>query len=101
MKKLMAVCSLVGGLGLLVSPVMADGNATYEKHCKACHVAGMGGAPKPGDAAAWQPRLAKGVDAMAATVVKGKGAMPPKGTCMSCDDAAIKAAVEVFVGQVQ
>ncbi|MGH1461773.1 MAG: c-type cytochrome [Neptuniibacter sp.] len=79
--------------------VMADGQAVYDKHCKGCHVAGVGGAPKPGDAAAWDARKAKGVDAMVQTVVTGKGAMPPKGTCATCDDASLKAAVEVLISQ--
>ena len=86
---------------LLVAPLMvqADGQAVYEKHCKACHEAGLANAPKPGDKAAWEPRVAKGTDAMLQTVVKGKGAMPPKGTCMSCDEGTLKAAIEVLVAQ--
>lgn len=79
--------------------VQADGQAVYDKHCKGCHVAGVGGAPKPGDAAAWEARKATGVDAMVQTVVTGKGAMPPKGTCATCDDASLKAAVEVLLAQ--
>lgn len=77
----------------------ADGQATYAKHCKGCHVAGVGQAPKPGDQAAWQPRIAKGVDAMVQTVISGKGAMPPKGTCMECDEAALTSAVEWLIAQ--
>ena len=77
----------------------ADGQAIYDKHCKGCHVAGVGNAPKPGDAAAWAPRIEKGVDGMLAVVVTGKGAMPPKGTCMSCDEATLKAAIEVLIAQ--
>lgn len=86
-------------LALIPLSVQADGQAIYDKHCKGCHVAAVGGAPKPGDKAAWEPRIAKGVDAMTQTVVKGKGAMPPKGTCMSCDEATLKAAVEVLIAQ--
>lgn len=77
----------------------ADGQAIYNKHCKGCHVAGVGGAPKPDDTAAWQARAAQGVDAMLQTVLKGKGAMPPKGTCMSCSDDELKAAIEVLLPQ--
>ncbi|MGH1431528.1 MAG: c-type cytochrome [Neptuniibacter sp.] len=95
---------IIGGLaaGLLVLGAMnvhADGQAVYDKHCKGCHVAGVGNAPKPGDAAAWEARKAAGVDAMVQTVVTGKGAMPPKGTCATCDDASLKAAVEVLLAQ--
>ncbi|MDI3325335.1 c-type cytochrome [Pontibacterium granulatum] len=94
MKK--TVASLFAAM-LIASPVMADGQAVFEKHCKACHDTGLAGAPKTGDAAAWQPRIAKGVDAMLATVKSGKGAMPPKGTCASCDDAGLTGAIQVFV----
>lgn len=98
MKKILGIAAAavlaVGSIG-----VQADGQAVYDKHCKGCHVAGVGGAPKPGDAAAWEARKAAGVDAMVQTVVTGKGAMPPKGTCASCDDASLKAAVEVLLAQ--
>ncbi len=59
----------------------------------ACHAAGVAGAPKFGDKAAWAPRLALGVDGLTASVIKGKGAMPPKGGS-GASDAEIKAAVE-------
>ena len=42
-------------------------------------VTGAAGAPKLGDKAAWAPRLGQGMDAMLASVLNGKGAMPPKG----------------------
>ncbi len=59
----------------------------------ACHAAGVAGAPKFGDKAAWAPRLGAGVDGLTASVIKGKGAMPPKGGS-GASDAEIKAAVE-------
>lgn len=79
--------------------VQADGQAVYDKHCKGCHVAGVGNAPKPGDAAAWEARIAKGEDAMLAVVMAGKGAMPPKGTCATCDESTLKAAINVLISQ--
>lgn len=51
----------------------------YEGACMACHAAGIAGAPRLGDSAAWQVRLASGIDSLVATVVNGKGAMPPNG----------------------
>ena len=47
--------------------------------CMACHAAGISGAPKMGDVAAWEPRIATGLEAMVASVVNGKGAMPAGG----------------------
>jgi len=75
----------------------ADGEALYKKACMACHVAGVAGAPKFGDKAAWAPRLALGVDGLTASVIKGKNAMPPKGGAATASDAEIKAAVAYMV----
>ena len=52
------------------------------------------GAPKLGDKAAWAPRLAQGKDALYATALKGKGAMPAKGGNPALPDDAVKAAVD-------
>ena len=71
----------------------AVGKALYDKSCVTCHGAGVAGAPKFGDKAAWAPRLALGVDGLTASVIKGKGAMPPKGGS-GASDAEIKAAVQ-------
>ena len=70
----------------------------YEASCAACHAAGVAGAPKAGDKAAWAPRLKTGKDALYASVLKGKGAMPPKGGNASASDADIKAAVDYLTG---
>ena len=76
------------------APAAADvGKKVYETACAACHVAGVAGAPKFADKAAWAPRIATGIDAMTASVIKGKGAMPPRGGS-SASDADLKAAVE-------
>ena len=74
----------------------ADGKSVYEKSCKLCHDAGVAGAPKMGDKAAWAPRLKPGMDAVYANTLKGKGAMPPKGTYTG-PDADVKAAVDYMV----
>ena len=69
------------------------GEAVYTKACIACHSTGVAGAPKVGDKAAWEPRLAQGMDTLVSTALKGKGAMPPKGGHASLSDAEIKAAI--------
>lgn len=78
-----------------------DGKAIYEKVCMVCHVAGVAGAPKLGDKAAWSPRLAQGLDALHQSVIKGKGAMPPKGGAPQLSEAELRAAVEFMVGAVK
>ena len=71
-----------------------NGKKVYDGACVACHASGVAGAPKLGDKGAWAPRLATGLDALTASVIKGKGAMPPKGGNASIPDADIRAAVE-------
>ena len=73
------------------------GKATYESVCHVCHGAGVAGAPKFGDKAAWAPRIKQGLDALHAGALKGKGAMPPKGGNPSLSDADVKAAVDYMV----
>ncbi|HVK33857.1 MAG TPA: c-type cytochrome [Burkholderiaceae bacterium] len=75
--------------------------ALYTQACAVCHAAGVANAPKLGDKAAWAPRLAAGVDGLTASVIKGKGAMPPKGGAMAAADADIKAVVSYMVGSVK
>ncbi len=79
----------------------AKGKSVYDSSCAACHAAGVAGAPKPGDKAAWAPRLKTGKDALYASVIKGKGAMPPKGGNASLADADIKAAVDYLMALVK
>jgi cytochrome c5 len=76
------------------------GKATYDATCAVCHGAGVAGAPKLGDKAAWATRLkaAKGKEGLHASALKGKGAMPPKGGNTSLSDDAVKAAVDYMLG---
>lgn len=55
------------------------GEELYKAVCGACHEAGVAGAPKTGDKAAWAPRIGVGLDVLTKTALAGKGAMPPKG----------------------
>ncbi|MCW8982615.1 MAG: c-type cytochrome [Gammaproteobacteria bacterium] len=73
-----------------------SGEDVYKGACFACHGTGAAGAPKMGDTAAWEPRIAKGMDALlqsALNGVPGTG-MTPKGTCATCSSDELKAAVE-------
>jgi cytochrome c5 len=72
------------------------GKALYEQVCQACHAAGVLGAPKFGDKAAWAPRLKEPMDTVYNFALKGKGAMPPKGGS-NASDADVKAAVDYMV----
>lgn len=71
----------------------------YKSTCAVCHETGVGGAPKFRNAADWKARAAEGMDAMLANSIKGKGAMPPRGTCMQCSDEELKMAIKHMLPQ--
>ncbi len=74
-----------------------SGAEVYQASCFACHATGALNAPKLGDAAAWEPRIAQGFDVMLEHAIKGFNAMPPKGTCGDCSDDEIKVAIEHMI----
>ncbi len=76
------------------------GAATYQQVCSACHGTGAAGAPKLGDQAAWAPRAERGIDALLATAVQGKGAMPPRGTCATCSDEDLRAVIQYMLAEM-
>jgi cytochrome c5 len=78
------------------APSSDAGKKLYDTNCMACHAAGVAGAPKFGDKAAWAPRIATGMDALYASTIKGKNAMPAKGGSGASDDD-VKAAVQYMV----
>ncbi|HTP61786.1 MAG TPA: c-type cytochrome [Burkholderiales bacterium] len=66
-----------------------SGEEIVKETCSACHVPGVANAPKIGDKAAWAPRLKQGLNGLLASVVKGKGAMPPRaGTSLTDEELA-------------
>lgn len=80
---------------------LGKGKSVFDGSCMACHATGVAGAPKAGDKAAWAPRLKAGVDALYASALKGKNAMPPRGGNAALPDADVKAAVDYMVSQVK
>jgi cytochrome c5 len=89
------------GPALPVASVPQDGTAAYETGCHACHGAGIAGAPKVGDKAAWGPRIAQGKETLYDHAIKGfngkTGVMPAKGGQVSWPDDLIKQAVDHMV----
>ena len=59
--------------------VLKTGEQVFGAVCTACHSAGVAGAPKFGDEAAWAPRIKTGYEALLNSALKGKGAMTPQG----------------------
>jgi cytochrome c5 len=83
---------------------LAMGKTVYSQTCVACHGAGVAGAPKFGDKAAWAPRIAKGKATLYDHALHGfqgqAGTMPPRGGS-SDTDAQVKAAVDYMVSQAK
>ena len=80
---------------------VAGGEGVYNGACVACHGAGIAGAPKAGDKAAWSPRIAQGKPTLyehALLGYQGKaGVMPAKGGNTALADADVKSAVDYMV----
>ena len=90
--------------GAIATPAVAGNNeagkALFNTACTACHTAGIAGAPKIGDKAAWAPRIAQGTNTLYEHAIKGfqgkAGVMPAKGGS-TAPDADVKAAVDYMV----
>ena len=87
------VVAAVATAPVAVAAAAGNGEALYKQACQVCHAAGVAGAPKLGDKAAWAARLPLGIDALYNSVANGKGAMPPRGGAQA-SDADLRAAVE-------
>jgi cytochrome c5 len=90
-----------GAKSAAAKPDAGRGKSVYDATCGVCHAAGVAGAPKTGDKAAWAPRMKAGVSALYASSIKGKNAMPPKGGNLALADADVNAAVDYMVGLVK
>lgn len=73
------------------------GQKIYDKYCVGCHGTGAGGAPKMGDANDWAPKLQQGIPTLYKNAIQGIGNMPPRGTCATCSDGEIQAAVDYII----
>jgi cytochrome c5 len=73
-----------------------SGEQVATQVCTACHTGAIPNAPKIGDKAAWSSRGS--LDALTASAIKGKGAMPAKGGNPNLSDAEIKAAIKHMSG---
>jgi cytochrome c5 len=92
--------SALAALSALKAGAAADvpttGEQAFSKVCSACHGAGINGAPKVGDRAAWGPRVAQGKEALYSHAISGIRSMPPRGGS-TWPDATIRMAVDYMV----
>jgi cytochrome c5 len=70
-----------------------SGEQIVRAQCFKCHEAGIGGAPKIGDRAAWAPRLKNGLDNTVRSAVKGHGGMPARGGMANLTDSELRSAI--------
>lgn len=87
------------------APVAGGGEGVYKAACVACHGAGIAGAPKSGDKAAWTARIAQGKPTLYTHAIAGYqgkgGVMPAKGGNASLADADVKSAVDYMVSLIK
>lgn len=92
----------VAGFALVSADAAAQertGEQIYSATCSACHTAGVAGAPKLGDSAAWGPLIAKGFDALVKNAINGLNAMPPRGGNPNLSDVEVARAVAYMANQ--
>ncbi len=81
------------------------GPQVYNSACIACHGNGVGGSPITGDADAWAPRIAKGIDVLYDHAINGfqgeAGIMIAKGGRMDLSDEDVRNAVDYMVEESQ
>jgi len=90
-----------GQVAAVASSGPRSGEDIYGQFCFACHVSGVADAPILGDAEAWAPRIAQGLDILWEHTLNGINAMPAKGTCMTCSDEELRASMEYMVAESQ
>jgi cytochrome c5 len=78
-------------------PAQAEERApadVVKAQCSHCHGApNVPAAPKPGDKAAWAPRMSHGLNALVMSAIRGHGGMPPRGGKADLTDGEIRAAI--------
>jgi len=86
-------------------PLPANAQETFKAVCSACHAAGIAGAPKAGDHAAWAARIAQGQTVLYSHAINGfkgkNGVMPAKGGRSDLPDELVKQTVDYLVGMAK
>jgi len=104
MKKLL-VLFIISAVSLCFTTISfadaAKGEGVYMNFCAACHASGIAGAPKVGDKAAWQERIAQGTPVLVEHALNGfqgkSGFMPAKGGNSALTKEEISSAVTYMV----
>ncbi len=70
----------------------------FSASCALCHLTGLAGAPRAGNAGDWAPRLAQGRALLLKNTIEGLNRMPPLGYCMSCEASDFVSMIEYMAG---
>ncbi len=73
----------------------------WQRSCRNCHTVRDSGAPMAGDTAAWQPRLAQGLDTLTQHAMQGFKNMPARGLCPDCTEADFRALIAFMSEKTQ
>ena len=95
-----ALAALMIGISGPAYPIVAgdrSGREIVESVCSGCHATGRDGAPKIGDAKAWEPRERRGLSSLTGSALEGVRKMPPHGGSLSLTDLEIKRAITYMV----
>lgn len=95
-------CASASASSTVASAGGFDVEGTYNKSCATCHAVGIAGAPKLGDVAGWEARIAQGIEVLYDHGINGLApAMPARGMCFTCSDDDIKSLVDYMVDSVK
>lgn len=89
-------------LGLAALPAGAEersGEQVVATVCANCHATGKDGAPRIGDAKAWQARSKRGLSSLTASAIQGVRKMPPHGGSPDVNDVELKRAITFMVNK--
>ena len=67
LRPVLTVLALLAGFAATAQ----EGKQVYEQNCAVCHAAGVAGAPRPGNAADWTPRVKAGMAAVYRNAMQG------------------------------
>jgi cytochrome c5 len=82
-----------------VTPGERTGKEVVETFCIECHGTGANGAPRIGDAKAWEPRAKRGLTGLTNSALAGVRKMPPHGGTLQINDLEIRRAITYMVNQ--
>jgi cytochrome c5 len=91
------LAALAGPAARAAMPGERSGQQVVEHVCAICHATGRDGAPKIGDAKAWEKRTAQGLSGLTKNALDGVRKMPPHGGSLSLSDTEIKRAITYMV----